>query len=422
MAGHREVNGPRAFEDPDPMVPDEGRGSSIQAAGEGDLVISGLRRSWGSFELGPLDLVAPSGRILVVLGPCGAGKTLFLECLAGLHDGVEGSMVIRKNAGPGGIPAGKNLALVPPERRGVGFVYQNYSLFPHLSVLENVTYGMRYLGAGPAETRAEIDRLTDLLDLGKIIDRRNPMTLSGGEQQKIALARALAVNPSVLLLDEPLSSLDHNLRDSVASILKVMPSELGIPVICVTHSHEETAILGDTVAILMNGEIVQQGPRAEVFDRPASVKAADFLGARNMLPAVAANGTARLGTMEVRVPDFPDGPGFLIIRPHRISVRRAGCGLDGSESAALGSYGAQTGGSAEHVDPTGKSDLAGSMTMTVKAVENRGTYYRAVLAGPGFELTADVAEALCHDLPSPGEAAEVSIRGGTAHFVPSEGR
>jgi ABC-type Fe3+/spermidine/putrescine transport system ATPase subunit len=222
---------------------------------ERGLSVSGLSARAGSFTLGPVSLDVPADRVLVVLGPSGAGKTMLLETIAGLRPQQAGQISL----------AGTDITGLPPERRRIGLVFQDAALFPHLTVRDNVRFGPR------ARHAASPDGSDDLLQqLG--IERlagRSPRSLSGGERQRVALARALAIQPGLLLLDEPLSALDQPTREEMRALLQKLLAELEIPAAHVTHDRDEALSLGDDLAVIVSGQLRQTGPAASVAAEPA---------------------------------------------------------------------------------------------------------------------------------------------------------
>lgn len=218
----------------------------------------------GSFRLGPLSLSVSEGEYLVVLGPSGAGKTMTLETIAGLRT-VRGGRIMMD---------GRDIARSAPESRRIGFLFQDSLLFPHLSVRRNVAYGANRMPREGRET--VVERLARAVGVEGLLDRM-PRGLSGGERQRVALARALAANPVLLLLDEPMAALDPNSRHALRTTLLELHRELGTTTIHVTHSFSEALALGDRVAILIDGQVVQLGPTAQVFSHPASPVIAGFL-------------------------------------------------------------------------------------------------------------------------------------------------
>jgi len=277
----------------------------------------------GNFALGDVDLQIEKGEYYAVLGPTGSGKTLLLETISGLQQPSSGEIWI----------GGENVTDLPPERRHIGFMYQDYLLFPHLTVRRNITFGLR--GRERDQSQARLNELAGLLEIEHLLDRQ-VAGLSGGEQQRIALARALAPRPQVLLLDEPLSALDPQNRQMVRRELAGLHRKLGTTTVHVTHDFEEALALADRIAVINEGRIVQTGPPEEVFRRPASPFAAQFFGAENLfhgeislgdktLAGGAADGTSavfRSGAMQLSVIAAQAGPAYASIRPEEITVLR----------------------------------------------------------------------------------------------------
>jgi iron(III) transport system ATP-binding protein len=263
------------------------------------IEFDGVSKRFGAVEaLSGVRLDVERGELLAVLGPSGCGKTTLLRVVAGFEEPDAGTVRVDGRACAGG-------GWVPPECRGVGMVFQDYALFPHLSVAANVGYGLsRRRRAG------RVAEVLELVGLGGLGDRR-PHELSGGQQQRVALARALAPDPSIVLLDEPWSSIDPQLRsamrDEVAAILRAS----GVTVVLVTHDQEEAFSLADRVALMDSGRIVQVGTPEEMYYRPASRRAAEFLGAANFIPA-ASPMTRRF----VR----GDEHGDLLVRPELVGL------------------------------------------------------------------------------------------------------
>jgi putative spermidine/putrescine transport system ATP-binding protein len=215
-----------------------------------------------------------------LLGPSGCGKTTLLRMLAGHETPTEGDIII----------GGHNVGNMPPAKRGTAMMFQSYALFPHLSALDNVAFSLKMKGIAKAERHAQARKFLELTHMGKYADRL-PSQLSGGQQQRIALARALITNPSVLLLDEPLSALDPFLRGRMRDELKRLQSELGISFIHVTHSQEEALALADLAVVMEGGHIQQAAPPRDLFDKPRTAFVARFIGGQNVLPIPAINGT-----------------------------------------------------------------------------------------------------------------------------------
>jgi ABC-type Fe3+/spermidine/putrescine transport system ATPase subunit len=241
--------------------------------------LSQIRLSAGGFTLGPVDLEAPAGSYTVLFGPSGAGKTILLEAVAGLHPVDAGTVEL----------GGRDVSALPPEARGIGLVFQDALLFPHRTVRDNIRFGLgartvpgllrpRPRHGDPVGPAAAATGVTHLLD-------RRPQTLSGGERQRVALARALVTGPAVLLLDEPLGALDGDAREALQRVLKALASERGVTVLHVTHDLVEACALADTCAVLVSGTIRQVGAPLDVLTRPVDAAVARLVGARNVLRA-----------------------------------------------------------------------------------------------------------------------------------------
>lgn len=228
----------------------------------------------GRLVVSDVSLSVARGDFLAILGPSGSGKTTVMRLIGGFETPDQGRILID----------GEDVTDLPPERRRVNTVFQSYALFPHLSVLDNVAYGPRMQGLSRAERRKKAGAMLDLVRLTDAAALR-PHQLSGGMQQRVALARALAADPAVLLLDEPLAALDRKLRDEMQRELRRVQSELGATFIYVTHDQEEAFGMADRLAVMRAGRFVQEGPPAEVYDRPADAWVALFVGSANTVPA-----------------------------------------------------------------------------------------------------------------------------------------
>lgn len=241
------------------------------------LELDAVSKRYGSATaLDSVSLSVDDGEFFTLVGPSGCGKTTTLRCIAGFEAPTEGTVRFD----------GESMAGVAPESRGVGVVFQNYALFPHLSVGENVAYGLRFTdppGGGSRDER--VAELLDLVDLAGFEDR-DPDSLSGGQQQRVALARALAPGPDLLLLDEPMSALDARLRDRLRRQVKRIQSELGVTTVYVTHDQSEALAVSDRVAVLNRGRVEQVGRPRELYHRPRTRFVAEFLGENNVLDAV----------------------------------------------------------------------------------------------------------------------------------------
>jgi putative spermidine/putrescine transport system ATP-binding protein len=235
------------------------------------LRVSGLRKTFGAVvAVADVSLDAAPGEFLSLLGPSGCGKSTVLRMVAGLVEPDAGRIVL----------AGEDITAVPVHRRNLGLVFQSYALFPHMTVFENVAFGLRRRGVGEAALRPRVERMLELVRLGSL-GARYPRELSGGQQQRVALGRALVTEPQILLLDEPLSNLDALLRDEMRVELKRLQERLGTTMIFVTHDQAEALILSDRVVVMEAGRVEQIGRPEEVYRRPATPFVARFLGRAN---------------------------------------------------------------------------------------------------------------------------------------------
>jgi putative spermidine/putrescine transport system ATP-binding protein len=220
-----------------------------------------------------LNLSIPKGEFLTMLGPSGSGKTTTLMMLAGFETATNGEIRL----------AGQPINMVPPHKRGIGMVFQNYALFPHMSVAENLAFPLEVRGMGKADREAKIARALDMVQMGAFMNRR-PAQLSGGQQQRIALARALVFDPVLVLMDEPLGALDKQLREHMQFEIKALHERLGITVVYVTHDQGEALTMSDRVAVFNDGVIQQCAAPDELYERPVNSFVAQFIGENNKLP------------------------------------------------------------------------------------------------------------------------------------------
>lgn len=293
------------------------------------LSMQQLTRRFGDFTaVKNLSLDVAQGEILCVLGPSGCGKTTLLRMIAGFVQPELGSILCD----------GRDVTRAPPSARNFGVVFQNYALFPHMTALENVAYGLKVRGVSKADRAERARAALDRVGLDHVPDRL-PAQLSGGMQQRVALARALVIEPQLLLLDEPLSALDKNLREEMQLELKRLQAEFGVTTILVTHDQEEALTLSSRIAVMQAGEIRQLGGAAEVYQRPASKFVATFLGTTNLMDAEYqdASGATSRATFEgicvkARLPDIimkPGTPVSLAVRPEALTIDAMAAGLPG---------------------------------------------------------------------------------------------
>jgi sulfate transport system ATP-binding protein len=269
--------------------------------------------SAGTPAVADVSFEAPRGAITAVLGPSGAGKSTVLRLVAGLEVPDFGKILID----------GEDCAHVPVQKRGIGLVFQNYALFRHMTVAENVAFGLSVRHVPRKQVTARVTELLQLVQLERLADRY-PAQLSGGQRQRIAFARALAVRPRVLLLDEPFGALDANVRRELRDWLEQLHAGMGVTTLLVTHDQEEALELAQHVVLMFDGRIAQSGPPGEVYDRPASPKVASFLGGANLLTAPVFSGRADFGAVEVAAPHSArDGELLQVfVRPHDLKLRR----------------------------------------------------------------------------------------------------
>ncbi len=286
--------------------------------------VEGLSVALDGFRLDGIDLAVERGESFFLLGPSGAGKTLVLEALLGIHRLRAGRVLLD----------GADVSGLPPERRGIAYVPQNLALFPHLSVRQNVLFGLAARGVRGPAAEERLAHWVPLLDLGSVIDRRDVATLSGGELQRVALARALVTEPRVLFMDEPFSALDASLRRRLQVEFRELQRRLGLTLVQVTHDPEEAFLMADRMAILMAGRIEQTGHPGELYNRPANLRAARFLMLQNLYPVrvgrALEDGYRRLelegGSVAfdaVAVEGFPEGSRAVVgIRPEEVILIR----------------------------------------------------------------------------------------------------
>lgn len=273
-----------------------------------ELLLRGLvKRYAGTAAVANVDLDVASGEFLTLLGPSGSGKTTTLSMVAGFTEPTSGSVICD----------GSEITAIPPHKRGLGMVFQNYSLFPHLTVRENVEFPLRQRGVPKGERARRALEALDLVELGGRANAK-PSQLSGGQQQRVAIARALVFEPRLLLMDEPFGALDRALRERLQLELRSLHKELGITVIFVTHDQEEALTLSDRIAVFNEGRIEQVGTPQDLYERPETLFAARFIGESNAFPGDVVGGTFTT-PQGLRLPaaDVPAGPAVAIVRPER---------------------------------------------------------------------------------------------------------
>ena len=254
-----------------------------------EVRVQNVRKTYGRVEaLKGASLTFASGAMTAILGPSGCGKTTLLRSIAGFIQVDEGRVFL----------GGDEVTQLPPQRRGTAMVFQNYALWPHMTIFGNVAYGLRLQKIPEGEIRRRVLKVLELVEIGNLsdVETRKPAALSGGQQQRVALARALVVEPKVLLMDEPLSNLDAKVRQRLRAELRRLQKQIGITAIYVTHDQEEALALADTVVLMDQGRIVQTGTPQDIYLKPETAFAAEFLGVSNELEAEAADGRCGRGT------------------------------------------------------------------------------------------------------------------------------
>ena len=274
--------------------------------------IENLSNDWKEFKINNINLQVEDSEYFVILGPSGSGKTMLLELIAGMWP-IDSGKIYMDN---------QDITMFPPEKRGIGFVYQNYMLFPHKTVFENIAFGLKVKKVAKEEIKTRVNEMMDLLKISHLADRL-PRTLSGGEQQRTALARALIIYPKILLMDEPLSALDRKTRDELMQELKEIHRKFDVTLVHVTHNFDEALMLADRIAIMRNGEISQVGTSTEIFRHPADKFVADFVGAENIIEGIAKKDGAKItivdtGNISIYSTEQNEGHVHITVRPEDI--------------------------------------------------------------------------------------------------------
>jgi len=334
------------------------------------ITIDNVNIRLGEFDLREIDLSIEKNEFFILMGPTGAGKTVLLEAIAGLIRVDRGRIVV----------GGRDVTGLPPEKRGVSIVYQDYSLFPHLTVRDNITYGLHFHRMPKDEANKRLDRLVDELDLAHLLNRL-PTNLSGGENQRVALARALIVSPQVLLLDEPLSALDPGFREELRRGLKGLHEHTDATFLMVTHDFSEALSLADRAAVMDGGMIKQVGEMKEIFQRPESAFVADFVGMKNLFTASFHGTKAAVDGLEVELGRSPDnGHGYIAIRPEDVVLSKRKL----------------------------YSSMRNSFRGTVTDVTDQGLYYEVSIAVEGVTFKSLITKSALFDLEI-GEGSETYL-------------
>lgn len=331
------------------------------------------------FSVRDVGLSIDEGEFFTLLGPTGAGKTLLLEAIGGLVKITSGRIWVGQT----------DVTCLPPERRQVGIVYQDHALFPHLTVRQNISFGLRYCAHGKQASEKHLNWIMNQLNLNHLADRRIHH-LSGGEKQRVALARALVVKPNVLLLDEPLSALDPNFREEIRKVLKKLHQNMGLTFLMVTHDFAEALFLAERAAVIHQGRIEQVGATSEIFRRPGSPLVAEFVGMKNVFPAVFQGTKADLGRIALQLDaPVPATRKYVAVRPEDVSI---------SKNASQG--------------------VANVIRARVVGIENNGLYYDVFAEAGGlvFQTLATKSRLLDTALAE-GSTAYVAIKSSSIHTL-----
>ncbi|MDJ0387000.1 ABC transporter ATP-binding protein [Roseomonas sp. E05] len=345
----------------------------------GDLVLEALtKRYGGTVAVEDVDLEVRQGEMVALLGPSGCGKTTTLRMVAGFITPSAGHVRI----------AGQDVTRRPPYARDTGMVFQSYALFPHMSVAQNVAFGLEMRRVGRTERETRVMEALRLVRLDHLADRL-PGQLSGGQQQRVALARALVVNPAVFLLDEPLSNLDAKLRGEVRMEIRSLQQRLGLTTLIVTHDQEEALTMADRLVVMERGRVRQVGTAEELYESPRDPFVAGFVGRCNLIegqPEGTAGFRARGGALlPCTTAAAPVGTGgVLALRPERIALAAAAPGEGAARLEAVTYLGAQT----EYV-----VDYAGTSLVVIRATPPEGDPLRRLAPGDAVALTWDPAAA-----------------------------
>jgi putative spermidine/putrescine transport system ATP-binding protein len=314
------------------LLPSEGWGEMADGSPGHALTLRNItQRFGGTVAANAITLDIRPGELISLLGPSGCGKTTLLKIVAGFQRPTRGDVLVD----------GQSITALPPNARQIGIVFQNYALFPHMTVGQNIAYGPQAMGKAGREVAAIVTEMLDVVQMAAFRDRM-PRQLSGGQQQRVALARCLAIRPRILLLDEPFSALDKNLRLDMQIEIKRLQRQSGITTILVTHDQEEALSMSDRIAVLSRGDLEQFGTPAEIYDRPASIFVNTFVGSTNLLPGVVvANSAIELdgggSVTTASAANLAAGSRVLLsARPEAIQLAAGkGAGLSGTVQAIM---------------------------------------------------------------------------------------
>ncbi|ACS89231.1 MULTISPECIES: tungstate ABC transporter ATP-binding protein WtpC [Thermococcus] len=313
------------------------------------LRVENISKNWGEFKLHDITFEVKNREYLIILGPSGAGKTLLLELIAGIFVPDSGRIFMN----------GNDITFLPPEKRKLAYIPQNYALFPHMKVYDNIAYGLKLKKIPKNEIDKKVKEIGEILGISHLLHRK-PKTLSGGEAQRVAIARALVLEPKLLLLDEPFANLDIQTRSKLIQEMKYWHKELNFTALHVTHSFEEAVSLGDRVGVMLNGKLIQTGEVREVFGRPKNEEVAKFLGFENIIEGIGEGRVLKTNGILIELPIEVKGKVRIGIRPEDIII------------------------SSEPI----KSSARNEFKAKVLAVEDLGSLVRLTLDIGGIELRA----------------------------------
>ncbi len=365
-----------------------------EAEGHSDVLrLEKIALRLGEFSLGPVDMHVQSGEYRVVLGPTGTGKTVLLEIVAGIRKPDAGAVMVE----------GRDITRLAPEERKFGIVYQDYALFPHMSVRDNIAFGLRMQGRDAREIQARVEEMAEFMGLTTVLSRA-PRYLSGGEKQRTALARALVLRPRVLLLDEPLSALDRLTRERLKGELKRIHQSLGLTILHITHDLSEAFMLADTISVMGNGRVLQQGTPDDVLARPSNRLVAELVGIAGFIRAEADDkGMVHIPGMGSVSADFFEPSPCGTCRHILLTVPSWAVGLNGQARI-----------------PADKILWQGPAT--IRSIDATGTLISMELVFPGDNVVRasfsprEIRE--LEKIPEPGTVLECFISAEGVHWVP----
>jgi len=318
-----------------------------------EIALDGVTRRWGDRRaVADVSLSLPSGRVTALVGPSGGGKTTLLMLIAGLLQAQEGRVLFD----------GRDMTGVPPRARDIGFVFQNYALYPHMSVRKNIAYPLKFLSLSRAQADARVMEIAAAVKVADLLDRR-PDALSGGQRQRVALARALVKRPRILLMDEPLANVDAPKRIALRALIRDIQRRFRLTGVIATHDQSEALALGDVAACVSDGGVLQFGPSADLIRAPASVAVARFFGwpEINLTPVHIENGLARAGDLALARADIRDGPALMGLRPEHLRLALPGNATADGGAGGNGGVG-RIAGAVTDIEPLARETLVTAQT------------------------------------------------------------